>query len=138
TCSIMLLCCLIFFFFFQAEDGIRDLTVTGVQTCALPISPKCVSGFAPAAPRRKASHAAYGMTQCEPRHESVTRRECGQPILSDVPSGRNQRSQKPTREHTPSLHRVKAENLVRMSGVVTEVEQDIKNLCAHNPAQDNE
>src|SRR6266567_6445564 len=31
----MLLFC---FFFFQAEDGIRDLTVTGVQTCALPIS----------------------------------------------------------------------------------------------------
>src|SRR5207248_4228861 len=27
----------IFFFFFQAEDGIRDRTVTGVQTCALPI-----------------------------------------------------------------------------------------------------
>src|SRR5206468_6482833 len=26
-----------FFFFFQAEDGIRDLIVTGVQTCALPI-----------------------------------------------------------------------------------------------------
>src|SRR2546430_4881190 len=30
--------CVLFFFFFQAEDGIRDLTVTGVQTCALPIS----------------------------------------------------------------------------------------------------
>src|SRR2546430_17473546 len=29
------------FFFFQAEDGIRDLTVTGVQTCALPISDCC-------------------------------------------------------------------------------------------------
>src|SRR5207245_8458445 len=28
------------FFFFQAEDGIRDATVTGVQTCALPISPR--------------------------------------------------------------------------------------------------
>src|SRR5256886_13598687 len=28
---------LLCFFFFQAEDGIRDLTVTGVQTCALPI-----------------------------------------------------------------------------------------------------
>src|SRR5258706_11075583 len=27
----------IFFFFFQAEDGIRDWSVTGVQTCALPI-----------------------------------------------------------------------------------------------------
>src|SRR6266850_149375 len=30
---------LLFFFFFQAEDGIRDYKVTGVQTCALPISP---------------------------------------------------------------------------------------------------
>src|SRR5690606_12251005 len=30
--------CLIFYFFFQAEDGIRDFHVTGVQTCALPIS----------------------------------------------------------------------------------------------------
>src|SRR5689334_23708720 len=29
---------ILFFFFFQAEDGIRDGTVTGVQTCALPIS----------------------------------------------------------------------------------------------------
>src|SRR5687768_17927107 len=30
-------CCFCFFFFFQAEDGIRDVAVTGVQTCALPI-----------------------------------------------------------------------------------------------------
>src|SRR5882757_6121530 len=30
------------FFFFQAEDGIRDIGVTGVQTCALPIWPTCV------------------------------------------------------------------------------------------------
>src|ERR1041385_9142213 len=34
--SDMVLGCL---FFFQAEDGIRDVAVTGVQTCALPISP---------------------------------------------------------------------------------------------------
>src|SRR2546430_4844982 len=37
------------FFFFQAEDGIRDLTVTGVQTCALPIlepSGPCISSLA--------------------------------------------------------------------------------------------
>src|SRR5437764_4510589 len=36
-----LFCCVsssvVFFFFFQAEDGIRDTSVTGVQTCALPI-----------------------------------------------------------------------------------------------------
>src|SRR2546422_2269780 len=30
--------CRTLFFFFQAEDGIRDVAVTGVQTCALPIS----------------------------------------------------------------------------------------------------
>src|SRR3989338_2463894 len=36
-------CCyqVIFFIFFQAEDGIRDGTVTGVQTCALPICNDC-------------------------------------------------------------------------------------------------
>src|SRR5256886_13747443 len=48
---------LFLFFFFQAEDGIRDLTVTGVQTCALPIS--CRSARGPhrrrASPRRRPS-----------------------------------------------------------------------------------
>src|SRR2546430_4090198 len=36
--STAMILCVYLFFFFQAEDGIRDLTVTGVQTCALPIS----------------------------------------------------------------------------------------------------
>src|SRR5256885_16068928 len=34
-----------FFFFFQAEDGIRDYKVTGVQTCALPICAADLAGF---------------------------------------------------------------------------------------------
>src|SRR2546429_4199166 len=34
-----------FFFFFQAEDGIRDVAVTGVQTCALPISTPLAGQF---------------------------------------------------------------------------------------------
>src|SRR2546421_7897981 len=41
--------CDFLFFFFQAEDGIRDLIVTGVQTCALPIWPPG-SPTAPSAP----------------------------------------------------------------------------------------
>src|SRR2546430_5578225 len=49
---------LFFFFFFQAEDGIRDLTVTGVQTCALPIS------RAREVPR---PGLAYSMRPCRPR-----------------------------------------------------------------------
>src|SRR5437762_12882230 len=36
--------CNMFVFFFQAEDGIRDTSVTGVQTCALPISPRIRRG----------------------------------------------------------------------------------------------
>src|SRR2546422_3212656 len=39
-----------FFFFFQAEDGIRDVAVTGVQTCALPICPLNQRGL-PANPK---------------------------------------------------------------------------------------
>src|SRR5690606_39704333 len=38
--SAWFMCCTVFFFF-QAEDGIRDFHVTGVQTCALPISIGC-------------------------------------------------------------------------------------------------
>src|SRR5258707_11446396 len=38
-CRFGLLAFLFFFFFFQAEDGIRDWSVTGFQTCALPICP---------------------------------------------------------------------------------------------------
>src|SRR3989475_1721607 len=41
------------FFFFQAEDGIRDLTVTGVQTCALPISLPALPGRARLHGRRR-------------------------------------------------------------------------------------
>ena len=40
----LLLLFFFFFFFFQAEDGIRDVAVTGVQTCALPIC-TCGPGF---------------------------------------------------------------------------------------------
>src|SRR3712207_8922185 len=36
----------LYFFFFQAEDGIRDIGVTGVQTCALPISPDDIESLA--------------------------------------------------------------------------------------------
>src|SRR5215204_7015155 len=38
---------MIFFFFFQAEDGIRDHCVTGVQTCALPICPSASQSGGP-------------------------------------------------------------------------------------------
>src|SRR5690554_6078965 len=42
-CIYIFHCIISFFFFFQAEDGIRDADVTGVQTCALPIGADKVS-----------------------------------------------------------------------------------------------
>src|ERR1022692_3128845 len=63
-------CAWLFFFFFQAEDGIRDYKVTGVQTCALPISSACPptivgTGFGfsnslTAARRRQATPSDHG------------------------------------------------------------------------------
>src|SRR5690625_5587420 len=44
------------FFFFQAEDGIRDGHVTGVQTCALPILSQREGRAAPRRPRAPFSH----------------------------------------------------------------------------------
>src|SRR2546429_5205073 len=46
------------FFFFQAEDGIRDVAVTGVQTCALPI---CKLGDDGAAAMHRAEFARLGV-----------------------------------------------------------------------------
>src|SRR5437867_13225142 len=51
----------LFCFFFQAEDGIRDRTVTGVQTCALPIWPSGRSGpWRPSRRRRGTGRWASG------------------------------------------------------------------------------
>src|SRR5690606_40346073 len=45
------------FFFFQAEDGIRDFHVTGVQTCALPILSRACGGTPGPAPRAARARA---------------------------------------------------------------------------------
>src|SRR5256885_8445825 len=67
VCSCVLQCILCFFFFFQAEDGIRDYKVTGVQTCALPI---CLfaKGFGHA---RQAALVAGGAAEQVDGHDAV-------------------------------------------------------------------
>src|SRR5690606_39779875 len=54
-----------FFFFFQAEDGIRDFHVTGVQTCALPIWRRSWRSFMPPFSRRTRA-AWHKATRAEP------------------------------------------------------------------------
>src|SRR5690606_14257782 len=60
------------FFFFQAEDGIRDFHVTGVQTCALPICPRRMSPAPRYAPR--ASHPRHRPRQPVLAAEAVANR----------------------------------------------------------------
>src|SRR3989449_6727398 len=75
---------LVIFFFFQAEDGIRDVAVTGVQTCALPISRVQTALRAPAPPAQPVlGEVSEGAVEApadklqrqlghRPRRESVT------------------------------------------------------------------
>src|SRR2546430_4403385 len=53
-------------FFFQAEDGIRDLTVTGVQTCALPICGDKCPAFLAAPPLERPRADGIAMLTCHP------------------------------------------------------------------------
>src|SRR6267378_6548224 len=59
----------LFFFFFQAEDGIRYLYVTGVQTCALPI---CRSVNIQLSPPEASRHPSYAIFRITP--EALTSR----------------------------------------------------------------
>src|SRR5688500_19515161 len=56
-----------FFFFFQAEDGIRDYKVTGVQTCALPLSN--MTPLRATAARKYYRHRGWGDMDAELRDE---------------------------------------------------------------------
>src|SRR2546428_13900184 len=88
----------IFFFFFQAEDGIRDLIVTGVQTCALPILresratafPARAQKRRPGAAARRVRPARSGRARRR-RARRETRKwraaERGAPAGGGVPSG---------------------------------------------------
>src|SRR5690606_12738162 len=67
----MMMLLLVFrFFFFQAEDGIRDFHVTGVQTCALPIF--VVGGEEPAFEEALLMAVVTGVIHCGIRHCNYT------------------------------------------------------------------
>src|SRR2546422_6995306 len=94
------------FFFFQAEDGIRDVAVTGVQTCALPISrlPR-----APAVGLRRADghDLDRGRSKRDDRPASpVSLTECWQAPSRSLPSSRSARSEEHTSELQSRLHLV--------------------------------
>src|SRR2546430_9422552 len=78
-----LLC--VFLFFFQAEDGIRDLTVTGVQTCALPISARLPAATPCNAPRRGADGTPPCRRRTPVRPTRVPQAGCRAPAARSIP-----------------------------------------------------
>src|SRR5438046_9474760 len=75
---------ILFFFFFQAEDGIRDWSVTGVQTCALPIWPRAAPGCARARARR---NAPRGSARRAPVPGEIGRASCRERVYISVGAG---------------------------------------------------
>src|SRR2546430_4915732 len=73
-------------FFFQAEDGIRDLTVTGVQTCALPIYPTPKARLHAAHKRQRIRHRkAAGETRRRDTARQLEQRKRVPACLVDDP-----------------------------------------------------
>src|SRR5699024_12078774 len=84
-----------FVFFFQAEDGIRDRNVTGVQTCALPISATALSRCARDRSCRLTglvTEAADGDPEAADGGARGRRRRCTRP-LTPIPGVRTCRSE---------------------------------------------
>src|SRR5437764_5574284 len=75
------------FFFFQAEDGIRVTSVTGVQTCALPISPRSTRCAATPSPPKAEPRPPWGpATRSKRSEERRVGKECrsrGSPYLDE-------------------------------------------------------
>src|SRR2546422_9793936 len=82
-------CVRFFFFFFKAEDGIRDVAVTGVQTCALPISDAVAGGLEDR--RQDRGHRAL----------AVRAPDLGEPV---APLGVTQRREQPLDPFEPGAH----------------------------------
>src|SRR5256886_7310315 len=83
---------LVCFFFFQAEDGIRDLTVTGVQTCALPITPG--PRAAPSRWRRSPAPTCSCRTPARPASRPPASRPGSAPRCRPWPGPRSARERK--------------------------------------------
>src|SRR2546422_3608525 len=88
---------MVVFFFFQAEDGIRDVAVTGVQTCALPIS-----GVLMLARGLEATLVETG----SPDNAIVLRRSATSELSSQVDRATADRSEEHTSELQSRLHLV--------------------------------
>src|SRR5256885_2786672 len=90
----LLVLCLSLCFFFQAEDGIRDYKVTGVQTCALPILVEWRASTAYSLTRILKGDSAHEEKPRQYRHPRIDfrRHRDGDPGPEDLPRPRDRKS----------------------------------------------
>src|SRR3989454_6248365 len=98
----------VFFFFFQAEDGIRDYKVTGVQKCALPISNRACGRRCRAAAKGGRPRAVL------PRPVLPPRSRCGN--AGQARRGRGRLSRLPRTHQQPGRSRARREGAPRGAG----------------------
>src|SRR5947209_9658878 len=96
-------------FFFQAEDGIRDIGVTGVQTCALPISPQLAARDECTEPSTQPAGSRHGSPPWPARGTQWRRARCCRtrsPVARTMAlrrSGRCEARRSRSEEHTSEL-----------------------------------
>src|SRR5437667_6483088 len=125
----------IFFFFFQAEDGIRDRDVTGVQTCALPILGRERPAFptpAPEATRRRAAHGLGLLTPAAPGAGAAAPEERGVARRGDVL--RQRRRRRPEQHPIPRRLDALAQRFARVSLGIGAQEEGCRHLQRPAPA----
>src|SRR2546425_6352195 len=96
---ILLYSYIIFFFFFQAEDGIRDKLVTGVQTCALPIF-----GVSLARSCKERLHRLERQGRRRVEHQEQEERHCGDDVSADPSRSEERRVGKECRSRWSPYH----------------------------------
>src|SRR3989449_2159160 len=92
------------FFFFQAEDGIRDVAVTGVQTCALPISLTCSAPTARSRTRSTTPRVTSKLTSASSRWRRISRSASVTSLSESTPRPRS-------RCNTPVICSARAVNI---------------------------
>src|SRR5437588_12096438 len=101
-------------------------------------SPEGMRRLSVAAPSGETSHAPNRMSQSKPWCERVASGQRRHLMFTDIPRRSCQRANQSTGENSPRLQCIETENLTGMSRVRTPIINDVKDLCSHDPAQNNQ
>src|SRR2546430_11053806 len=114
---------ILYIFFFQAEDGIRDLTVTGVQTCALPISARLGAGsFDRRAGGRVTvgERIAVGITGADVHGNSVSRARINGSRIHGTSCNRGMIRRRRRTRNSPAVHKTSRRTEIVLAGVAAD------------------